>query len=52
VPAGTTVPQWALDDVTVRFYLSFLTRVHGTRQRDDLALWDSIKAMGIGGKKS
>lgn len=51
MPAGTSVPQWALADVTVRFYLSFLIRANGVRQHEDLTLWDSAKAMGIGGRK-
>jgi hypothetical protein len=31
VPKGTSVPQWALEDVTVGCYLSFLTRTDGAR---------------------
>ena len=47
---GTRIPQWALQDVTVRPYTSFPTRTDDTPQRLDLSLWNSTKAMAIGGR--
>jgi len=50
IPNGTAVPQWALRDVTVSFYLPSLTCAHRTRKHDDFGLWSDLLAKTIGGR--